>query len=418
MTDDASFERLDAELAGADAVADPVGWGLAAYRLGVARSETATSADELGEAADLLHRAASVLSAARAPLEHARIRTALGSCARLAGRPDVATAEFEIALELGCDRFGAGELAAAHANLGLSLTECGRADRAVEVLGAGLAFRLGDDDEAHRARGALHLNRAQAFQQLPDGLERAVADYRAAVELLPPGGLQQGMALHGLATALLARNESGAAVDALHATLGVLGVAHFPMQHAIARHSMSVAYERRGAEHDLRRALFHADVAVRTFDPRLHRAAWTTASNMLDGLCTSLGISTAAEERACSFAMLLQAVDAGERRGLLRDHLGRVAVLPATVRLDELRLFISAVAALDGPDAVIAAVVSVLMELPDDVLDDTCRSLAEAGATLGVAVDRSIDDAVHDVLFGPQRVRVRDLLVAHGWVRP
>lgn len=421
MNGDPALARLAADLAAMDAVSDPIGWGVAAYRLGVARSEGAASADELGEAADLLRRAASVLSAERAPLEHARIRTALGSCARLAGRPDHAAAEFEAALALGRKRFVPVELAAAHANLGLALAECGHADRAAEVLDAGLAARLGDDDQARRARGALHLNRAQARQQLPGGLGGAIDDYRSAVELLPSGGPQRGMALHGLATALLSRGEAGPAVAALRTAVATLSVVHFPMQHAVARHSLAVAHERLGGDLDLRRALVHAEVAVRTFDPRLHRAAWTTASDTLSGLCASLGISTSAGDRARSFAALLDAVDADERQALLRDQLGRLVGLPPAVRLDELRVVVAEIAALEDPGSVVASLVSVLMELPDDVLDEACRALAEAGAAGGVEgsdVDRVVDEAVHDVLFGPQRVRVRDLLTSHGWVRP
>jgi hypothetical protein len=34
------------------------------------------------------------------------------------------------------------------------------------------------------------------------------------------------------------------------------------------------------------------------------------------------------------------------------------------------------------------------------------------------AYDRALDEVVHDLLHGPQRVRVRDILEGHGWVRP
>jgi tetratricopeptide (TPR) repeat protein len=418
MSIDPALDRLADELERIDARRDPDGWALAAYRYGVARSESATSAGDLTEAARLLQRAASILTTARAPVEHARVRTALGSCARLAGRPDEAVGQFEVALTLGRGRFEPDELAAAHANLGLALIESGRPDEAVGVLDAALVEPCADGDDTRRIRGALHLNRAQAFQQLPDRLDRAVADYRAAVDLLPAAGLQQGMALHGLATALLATGDVDGAVAALESAVAALTIGYFPMQHAIVRHSLAVAYERRAAQHDLRRAVFHADVAVRTFDPRLHRSAWMTSSDALSRVCAGVGISTSIGDRSRSFAHLLAATDAVECRALLRDHLARLAALPDNGRRDDLRSLASAIASLDQPGPVVSTLVSVLMELPDGVLDEACRALAEAGATSGSHFDRIVDDAVHEVLFGPQRVRVRDLLASHGWVRP
>jgi tetratricopeptide (TPR) repeat protein len=420
MTIDPASDRLADELARIDAVHDPDGWAVAAYRLGVARSESAVTPGDLAQAVEVLERAASILTADRAPLEHARIRTALGSCARAAARPQDAVEDFTVALALGRDRFAASEFSAAHANLGLALAEAGRAEAAVDVLDEGLAAPVDDDADGRRVRGVLHLNRAQAFQQLPTGLDRAVADYRASVALLPSGGPQQGMALHGLGTALLAAGDVDGAVAALRSAVSVLTIGHFPMQHAIARHSLAVALERRATADDLRRALFHAEVAVRTFDPRLHRAAWTTASDSLGRICGELGITTSVGDRPRSFADLLAGSDPEEARSLVRDHLGRLAAVPGPGRPDDLRALAAAIESLDEPAPVVSTLVSVLMELPDDLLDEACRALAEAGAASGPAsdFDRTLDDAVHEVLFGPQRVRVRDLLASHGWVRP
>ena len=66
------------------------------------------------------------------------------------------------------------------------------------------------------------------------------------------------------------------------------------------------------------------------------------------------------------------------------------------------------------------SVIGVLMELPDRLLETACETIChvhqEHDST--AALDEALDAVVTDRVFGPQRVRVRDLLEANGWVRP
>ena len=454
-----SLERLEAELAEIRAGHDPDGWALAAYRVAVARSESAAAGD-LAEALDLLERAGRILTEARSPVEHARICTAAGQCHRRLGRPDRAAPLFERAAGLARDRAPAAEQAAALVNLGLALTETGRPDGAVEPLGRALDLLAGaDGDEAGRVRAAALINRAQALQALGgySELERAAADYRAAAAAAAADAPQRGMALHGLGSALLEqidRNQAGGAdsrgvdgaigaserrgagdaggrsggrgvdeaIGAFEQALGVLTEAAFPFQHAIARHSLAIAHERRGGPSDPARALAGVEAAMSIFDPRLHRPQWAAAADTLARLERTLEAADGPGTRADRFARLLAAVAADERTGLLRDRLARLAPAPEIRRRRELDGLASALTGL-GPEeyeTVMRSMVPVLMELPDPVLDSACAALAAAHRASGSAqaFDGALDRVIHDRLFGPQRVRVRDLLAANGWVRP
>ena len=458
-----SLERLEAELAEIRAGHDPDGWALAAYRVAVARSESAAAGD-LAEALDLLERAGRILTEARSPVEHARICTAAGQCHRRLGRPDQAAPLFERAASLVRDRAPAAEQAAALVNLGLALTETGQPAGAVEPLGRALDLLVGaDGDEAGRVRAAALINRAQALQALGghSELERAADDYRAAAGAAAADAPQRGMALHGLGSALLEqidRNQTGGAsgrsggrgvdgaggaserrstgdaggrsggrgvdeaIGAFEQALGVLTEAAFPFQHAIARHSLAIAHERRGGPSDPARALAGVEAAMSIFDPRLHRPQWAAAADTLARLERKLEAADGPGTRADRFARLLAAVAADERTGLLRDRLARLAPAPEIRRRRELDGLASALTGL-GPEEyekVMQSMVPVLMELPDPVLDSVCAALAAAHRASGSAqaFDGALDRVIHDRLFGPQRVRVRDLLAANGWVRP
>ena len=443
------MEGLEAELAQIRAGSDPDGWALAAYRVAVARSEAADG--DLDGALDLLDRAGRILTEARSPVEHARICTAAGHCQRRLGRPDRAAPLFERASDLVRDRTPAEEQAAALVNLGLALTEIGRPDEAVEPLGRALDLLAGvDGDEAGRVRAAALINRAQALQALGGDaeLERAVADYRAAAAAGSPDAPQRGMALHGLGSAILEqirRNAAdggrgiGEAIDAFEQALGVLTEAAFPFQHAIARHSLAVAYERRGGHSDAARALAGAEAAMSIFDPRLHRPQWAAAADTLARLEQKLEEADGPGTRSDRFARLLAAVPPDERTGLLRDRLARLATAPEIRRRRDLDELAAALTRLDSQEheavdyeavgrecevvdyeAVMRSMIPVLMELPDPVLDSACASLAAAHRASGrvEVFDGVLDRVIHDLLFGPQRVRVRDLLTAAGWVRP
>ena len=483
-----SLERLEAELARIRAGSDPDGWALAAYRVAVARSEAA--AGDLDGALKLLERAGRILTEARAPVEHARICTAAGNCHRRLGRPDRAAPLFEQAADLVRDRAPAGEQAAALVNLGLALTETGRPDAAIEPLGQAVVILVGaSDPESRRVRAAALINRAQALQAQGGAaeLERAVADYRSAAACADEDTPQAGMALHGLGSALLesiARDQaSGAggglagrideAIGAFEQALGVLTEAAFPFQHAIARHSLAVAWERRGGPWDAARALAEVEAAMSIFDPRLHRPQWQAAADTLARLERKLEAAGPPDTRSDHFARLLAVVTADERAKLLRDRLQRLATAPEIRRRRDLDELAAALTRLDlgvheeveygavgseamgsereheavqrevveserepeaeyeavgkgrecearEYEAVMRSMIPVLMELPDSVLDSACVSLAAAHRASGrtEVFDGVLDRVIHDLLHGPQRVRVRDLLTAAGWVRP
>ena len=451
-----SLERLEAELARIRAGSDPDRWALAAYRVAVARSEAASG--DLNGALDLLERAGRILTEARAPVEHARICTAAGNCHRRLGRPDQAVPLFERAADLVRDRVPTGERAAALANLGLALTETGRPDAAIEPLGQAVDILGGaDDPEARRVLAAALINRAQALQAQGGAaeLEKAVADYRSAAACADEDTPQRGMALHGLGSALLEkiRRESSVgsrsegvdeAIGAFEQALGVLTEAAFPFQHAIARHSLAVARERRDGPWDAARALAEVEVAISIFDPRLHRLQWRAAADTLAWLELKLEAAGPPGTRTDYFARLLAAVAADERAKLLRDRLQRLATVHEIRRRRDLDELAAALTRLDSEgqeavdyeaverehgtvgheaveyEAVMRSMIPVLMELPDSVLDSACASLAAAHRASGRAevFDGVLDRVIHDLLHGPQRVRVRDLLAASGWVRP
>ena len=469
-----SLERLEAELARIRAGSDPDRWALAAYRVAVARSEAA--AGDLDGALDLLERAGRILTEARAPVEHARICTAAGNCHRRLGRPDRAVPLFKRAADLVRDRVPTGEQAAALVNLGLALTETGRPGEAVEPLGQAVDILAeANNPEARRVRAAALINRAQALQAQGGAveLEKAAANYRSAAACADEDTPQRGMALHGLGSALLekiARDQAGGtggglagegaseavgglmgglrgvveagggladrvdeAIEAFEQALGVLTEAAFPFQHAIARHSLAVARERRGGPWDAARALAEVEAAMSIFDPRLHRPQWQAAADTLARLERKLEAAGPPGTRTDHFARLLAAVSADERAKLLRDRLQRLATVHEIRRrrdLDELAAALTRLGLGEYEEvgeyesveyeAVMRSMIPVLMELPDSVLDSACASLAAAHRASGRAevFDGALDRVIHDLLHGPQRVRVRDLLTAAGWVRP
>ena len=474
-----NLARLEAELEALRGAGQPDRWALAAYRLGVARSEAATGPGDLHAAVELLDRAGRALGPERSPVEHARILTAAGSCRRRLGELDAAAELFDRAADLMAGRVPAPQEAAALVNCGLVAAEAGRTAHAVRPLALALDLLEGhDDDESRRVRGAAHLNRAQAHQAAgtSDGLENAVGDYRAAAECFDDDAPQRAMALHGLGTAFLdlaavpargsasgERSSDGAgdtsglvvgeprdehagraaaevgddghademsrlateAVSAFRASLHILTLEAFPFRHGVARHSLALAYERRGGPLNLLRAAESAEAALAVFDPRLHREHWQVTARTLarlEAAVEPLVTDDSGEGRLRRFAVLAEQVGDDERISLLRERLGRMAMQPELRRRHDCAALAAAVTTA-GPacyERLMRAMIPVLMELPDPLLESMCAALCEAHAGTGEAnvYDEILDRVVHDLLFSPQRVRVRDLLEAHGWIRP
>ena len=432
-----TVEDLEAALEAVSLAEAPDIWALAAYRLAVAKSEAAGRGEDIDQALELLDKAARVLSADRAPVEHGRILTAAANCHRAAGRADRALELFERAAELTAPRAPAAEHAAALINLGLAHCEAGRPEPAIEALDHAVELMTGGrgesspDDEAGRLLGAALINRAQARQSLgrDEDLRAALDDYRSAMATLPASSLQVGMAAHGMGAAVLELCRRGVsgwsaddAVDAFEQSLSVLGHASFPFHHAVARHSLALAFEMRGEPGDLARALNSAHASLSVFDPRLHSAHWRTAHATLARLEDALGEGDPSAGRLSHVARLLAATDETEREQLLRDRLLRAASLPPMGMRTALEALIDSVAALDLDDyrEVLRTLIGVLMELPDQLLEAACDVLCRIHRDHDAAetLDVTLDSVISDRLFGPQRVRVRDLLEANGWVRP
>ena len=287
------------------------------------------------------------------------------------------------------------------------------------------------DDELGRLLGAALINRAQARQAIgsDEDLVAAVEDYRAAVTALPGSSLQTGMASHGLGAAVLELFQRGVpgwdadtAVAAFGQSLAVLGHASFPFHHAVARHSLALAYEMRSGPGDQARALNSAHASISVFDPRLHPSHWRTAHATLARLEAALDDGGSGTGRLGHVAHLLAATTEAEREQLLRDRLLRAASLPSTPMGAELDALIGSLAALETDEyrLVLRTLIGVLMELPDPLLEAACETIFRVHREheSAAALDAALDSVINDRLFGPQRVRVRDLLEANGWIRP
>ena len=439
-----TVEDLEADLAAVRLAEAPDDWALAAYRLAVARSEAAARPEDGAEALALLDKASHILTADRAPVEHARILTAAANCHRASGRTEQSRQLFVRAAELLETRAGPGERAGALINVGLAHCEAGQPrlgiealDRAIELTATEPRRRNGDqpdrtdDDEAGRLLGAALINRAQARQSLggDDDIEAAIDDYRAALDALPDASLQAGMAAHGLGAATLERcrrttdgRSAGSAVAAFDQSLRVLTHGAFPFHHAVARHSLALAYELRDESGDLARALNSVHASLAVFDPRLHPSHWRTAHGTLTRLEASLDSSGAGRGRLSHVANLLASTTETEREQLLRDRLMRTASLPPTGMRADLESLVGSLAVLetDAYGRVLRDLLGVLMELPDRLLEVACETLCRVhdGLDSTEVLNETLDGVISGRLFGPQRVRVRDLLEANGWVRP
>ena len=414
---------LEGQLGATDRVADPTGWSLLAGRVALARSELGDSAGALV----LVDQAAAILTATRAPLEHARLLVTAAAAHRALGNPVRAFELFEAAAQLLAGRATAPELAAALSNIGLVAAELGR---------TGVALAAFDDalesapDDAHRLRASLHINRAQLHLAGSghDALDRAAADFQAAAAIsdMESTPIQHGQAHNGLGTVAQARGDRAGAAGYFSAALATFAPAQFPFLHAVASHNLGLALsDPDGTVVALRRALSAFEVALTLFDPQRQRAQWTESFHRAEAVEAILAAEHAGWTRDDHLAALLGGLDEGERLGLARTRLGHIAQRPDPHRR---RAFAtSAAAALrrdtDTHRAVLHATVSVLMELPDDVLRSGLQGQLDAHQALddpvrAVAADEALDDAIHALLHGPQRVRVRDLLEEMGWERP
>ncbi len=434
-----SVAALTARFDAMDRRADSVAWAVAAYKLGMATAEqpSAQPAVALRRALELYQQAADILSAERAPVEHARILNAAGSAHRLLGDVQTATRLFRDSLRLLEGRGAGTEEASVLNNLGLVLAEGGRIDEAIGLFDRSLASLTGDADDVVRTRLAtLHnLGQAHMGRGTPDGFASAVATFEAGAaeasgfDVSMHTGLldhSRGVAHKALASLKPAARQHhlDSAIVAFEQSLTVFTSVGFPMHHAIAKHNLGHTLAGRDDLNSMRRALACYEDALLMFDPRLHQAHWQEAYNNAEALETRLAQVEPGASRADHIASLCGSMNDDERLAFLRHRLLLLEPLPEEHRQERLTTFCYAMVSQDPASfvATLRTMITVLMELPEPVLESALRSLLRAHSMLDPrdrrAADFVLDEAIQAQLFGPQRIRVRDMLDGIGWDRP
>lgn len=416
-------EALERQLAQLDRTANPDGWALAAGRVAMARAEVG---DPNG-ALTLLEQAAAVLTASRAPMEHGRLLVGAAVAHRALGDGPRALELFKAGTDLLVGRAGAVEVAAAHSNIGLVAAELGRTDEALAAFDAALLLAPGDDP---RLLASLYVNRGQVHLARGDavGLHSARIDFAAAAACSDSTSspVQHGQAHNGLGAVAQATGDHANAAEHFMAAVATFTPLQFPFQHAVANHNLGLALaDPAGEIASRRRALVAFEVALTLFDPNRHRAHWAESFRRAEAVDAMLGVGFPGWTRDDHFTAMVAELGDDERLSAVRTRLGHIAQRPDPHRR---RAFASlAAAALRRSDSTqrsaLRATLSVLMELPEPVLKSGLGGQTDAHNALETDDERSradsaFDDAIHEMLHGPQRVRVRDLLEELGWQRP
>ena len=450
---------LEARLRSISPAESPDQWALAAYRLAVALGEDSSPDRELSlhQAAQLLERAARLLDAQRAPIEHARILNAAGATWRALGNTSQAVDSFAAAAALLSGRARDGEIGSVLSNLGLAQLERGDGaaalktfDDALGVLRRALTASSGPQEK--RAFASAALNRAQALLALPDGTlpDAALPDAALpdcvlrdghamgwgpdastaaistveeglAVSSIADAPLQVGMLRHTLGLIRMRADQPDAARDDFTSALAVFTRSSFPFQHAIANFNRGRASEQAG---DLRGALVDYETAAQLFDPRLHRDQWHEAATRLANVERQLMETFPDATRSDHIVGLLADANSAARLAMLRERIGQLWTRAPDVARAELRQLAQAAIrlSLEARDEVLRATIEVFMELPDEVLRSGLQAQLDAHAALPeperLAADRRFDTAIQELVMGPQRVRMRDILYETGWERP
>lgn len=434
-----SVAALAARFEAIDRVADADEWATAAYRLGMATAEQPTAHPEaaLRSALELYRQAAEVFTAQRAPVEHARVLNAAGSAHRMLGDISTAAKLFREALSLMADRSAESEEASVWNNLGLVLSEGGRLDDSIAAFSRSLDLIDGDTDEDIRTQLATQHNLGQAHMARGglDGLTTAVEVLRdaSATARSTESTMHTGLIDHSLGVALkaLATLDSPAAdehiddaIQAFERSLTIFTSVGFPMHHAIAKHNLGHALAERPDLESKQRALAYYEDALNLFDPRIHQAHWSEAFQNAEKIEAQLSTLAPGSTRSDHIASLAGGMGDDERLMFLRQRLVQLDRVPEEHRQERLTAF--AYAVINQPPASFVATlqttIAVLMELPDSLLESALRAQLRAHAMLDPhdqrAADFVLDEAINAKLFGPQRIRVRDLLEEIGWDRP
>ena len=486
---------LEAHLGTLDPAKQPDAWAVAAYRLGVALTESASENPQATaeRALTLFKRASSLLDPGRAPLEHARIVNAAGAVWRSIGDRPRAIEAFRRAAQLMEGRARDVELGAALSNLGLVLMENGDPqsavltfERAQRILrpspgSEGRSGQFGDNNHAdnradkltgkhadnhadnradnqadkqtgkhadnhadnhgerRRAFAAAALNLAQALLAIhtrsmngdgstsePDSLASAFVAVAEGLSVVDSGSapLQVAMLEHTQGLLWMEEREFGEARRSFSRCLNVFTRSTFPFQHAIASFNRARAAESLG---ELGPALLDYEAAAQVFDPRLHRSQWLEAASRLTEVENRLRVDAPSAQRHDHVVAAIVSANTGDRSNFLRERLTRLLGAAPMPQRSEFAMLFSAVQRLSDRDVEVAdgllrQTIEILMELPEELLESALLGLLEAHATLTPeireAADRRLDRAIQELLMGPQRMRMRDILYNAGWERP
>ena len=216
----------------------------------------------------------------------------------------------------------------------------------------------------------------------------------------------------------------GEAIAAFERSLTVFTSVGFPMQHAIAKHNLGHAYAGYEDVPSLQRALAYYEDSLNIFDPRLHQPQWQEAFANAEAVEKRLEAAVPGATRADHIATLAGSMDDSERLMFLRQRLMQMERLPKANQLERLTAMYYAIITQPAESFVasIRTIITVLMELPETLLESALESQLAAHAMLDNhdqrAADFILDEAINALLFGPQRIRVRDMLEDIGWDRP
>lgn len=426
-------------LSAIDRAKEPVLWATTAYRLGMATAEqpAATPHENLRRALALYAQAAEILTASRAPVEHARILNAAGSCHRMLGDRDAAMRLFREAHELMTERAGAAEQASVLNNLGLVLSETGRLDDAVDAFRRSLDLVAGESDEERRTAlatkhnlGQVHLARGgvAGCDDAIAVLQDASAQARTVDAAMHAAMIDHSLGIAWKARAALEVDTAAASLDeavvCFERCLATFTTVGFPLQHAIAKHNLGHALAGYDDLSSLQRALVSYEDALNIFDPRIHEPQWREAFENAEAVEARLQVLVPGAGRADHTAALVGAMEEHERKLFLRQRLAQMERLPEQNRVERLTRFAYAVVTQPAESFVrtLRTTIAVLMELPEDLLESALRGQVSAHRMLDPrdqrAADFVLDEAIDATLFGPQRIRVRDMLAEIGWDRP
>lgn len=373
-----------------------------------------------------------VFSADSYPIQRGRVLTALGAVERDLGLAQIARDRFEEATRVLEGLDAPPEFGAATNNLGLAETDLGRFDNAISAFGKALeAFKV---ERYKRQHATSLINRGMAFSKTatPDGIDKAIEDYRAAAQLVEPTDASYVYALahHSLGVALLgkpgARVEFLAeAIRSLDTSLTVFTRSAYPFQHALTKNNLGVAYEEIAPNDptSLRRAQARFEEALILLDPRIHKEQWHEINANLARVAEKLANLTGSDSRVEHFVDLLAAISPPEQLDLLRFRLRSFLAMPEPHRTQALAMLDDAIVSAP-PEPLIGitkAWLQVLMEQPHDELEVGLRSRQSAHDRVDGRRLRDASTAIEQALGHLeviQRVRVRDILTDLGYQRP